>query len=75
MEDEIELENKVEIALNIVIDKIAEITDLYSITKEESLSKELKEKVNVLNKIKDNIYLGNINIINNVIEKNKKGLL
>ena len=39
MEDEIELENKVEIALNIVIDKIAEITDLYSITKDESLSK------------------------------------
>lgn len=75
MKNEIELETKTEMALNIIVDKIAEITKLYSITKEETLSKELKEKIEILNKIKDNIYLGNINIINNVIKKNKRGLL
>lgn len=75
MEEEIKLEKKTEDAKNIIMNKIAEITNEYSITKEEIKSKELKEKVDILNKIKDEIYLGNIDIINNVIEKNRKGML
>jgi len=75
MEEEINLETKTEIAKNIITNKIAEITNLYSITKEEKESKELKEKLNVLNKIRDEIYLINVDIINNVIEKNRKGIL
>lgn len=75
MEEELRLEKKTEDAKNIIMNKIAEITNEYSITKEEIKSKELKEKIDVLNKIKEEIYLGNTDIINNVIEKNRKGIL
>ena len=75
MEEEINLETKTENAKNIITNKIAEMTNLYSITKDEKQSKELKEKINILNKIKDEIYLVNIDIIDNVIEKNRKGIL
>ena len=75
MEEELRLEKKTEDAKNIIMNKIAEITNEYSIAKEEIKSKELKEKIDVLNKIKEEIYLGNTVIINNVIEKNRKGIL
>ena len=39
------------------------------------LRKELKEKINILNKIKDEVYLGNKDIILNVIKKGKEGIL
>lgn len=74
MED-IELDINTNLALNIIIDNIAKLTREYSLTKDKKTSIELKEKVNVLNKIKEEIYLGNIEIINKVIEKNKKGML
>ena len=75
MEEEIKLEKRTEDAKEIIMNKIAQITNEYSTTKEEIKSKELKEKVDVLNKIKEEIYLGNTDIINNVIEKNRKGML
>lgn len=65
---EVDLEITKDSALNIIMDKIAETTNLYSLTKDETESKELNEKLQVLNKIKDEIYLGNIKIINNVIK-------
>ena len=74
MED-IELDINTNLALNIIMDNIAKLTRKYSLTKDKKTSIELKEKVNVLNKIKEEIYLGNIEIINKVIEKNKKGML
>lgn len=74
MED-VELDIKRDLALNIIMDNIAKLTREYSLTKDKETSIELKEKVNVLNKIKEEIYLGNIEIINKVIEKNKKGML
>lgn len=74
MED-IELEINKELAINIIMDNIAELTKEYSITKDKDKSTELKEKVNVLNRIKEEIYIGNTEIINKVIEKNKKGML
>lgn len=74
MED-VELDIKRDLALNIIMDNIAKLTREYSLTKDKEASIELKEKVNVLNQIKEEIYLGNIEIINKVIEKNKKGML
>ena len=74
MED-IELDINKELAINIIMDNIAELTKKYSIAKDKNKSRELKEKVNVLNKIKEEIYLGNTEIINKVIEKNRKGML
>lgn len=74
MED-VELDIKRDLALNIIMDNIAKLTREYSLTKDKETSIELKEKVNVLNKIKEEIYLCNIEIINKVIEKNKKGML
>lgn len=74
MED-VELDIQRDLALNIIMNNIAEFTREYSITKDKNKSTELKEKVDVLNKIKEEIYLGNTEIINKVIEKNKKGML
>lgn len=74
MED-IDLDINMEIAINIIMNNIAELTQKFSVTKDEKESNELKNKINVLNKIKDEIYLGNENIIKKVIEKKQKGII
>ena len=73
--DDIELDIKSYIAIDIVMNNIAALTNEYSTTKDEKRSKELKEKINILNKIKDEVYLGNKDIILNVIKKGKEGIL
>lgn len=73
--DDIELDIKSDIAIDIVMNNIATLTNEYSTTKDEKRSKELKEKINILNKIKDEVYLGNQDIILNVIKKGKEGIL
>lgn len=73
--DDIELDIKSDIAIDIVMNNIATLTNEYSKTKDEKRSKELKEKINILNKIKDEVYLGNQDIILNVIKKGKEGIL
>lgn len=73
--DDIELDIKSDIAIDIVMNNIAALTNEYSTTKDEQRSKELKEKINILNKIKDEVYLGNEDIILNVIKKGKEGIL
>lgn len=74
MED-IELDIQKDLALNIIINNIAKNTREYSLTQDKDESSKIKDKVNVLNKIKDEIYLGNVDMINKVIEKNRKGIL
>ncbi len=74
MED-IDIDINMERAINIVMDNIAKLTKKFSVTKDEKESNELKDKINILNKIKDEIYLGNENIIKKVIEKNYKGMI
>lgn len=74
MED-IELDIQKDLALDIITNNIAKTTREYSLTQDNEQSNKLKNKVDVLNKIKDEIYLGNIEIINKVIEKNRKGIL
>ena len=73
--DDIELDIKSDIAIDIVMNNIAALTNEYSTTKDEKRSKELKEKINILNKIKDEVYLWNKDIILNVIKKGKEGIL
>lgn len=75
MENDIILDINSDMAIDIVTNNISELTKMYSITKDENESKQLQEKINLLNKLKDEIYLGNKEIINKVIEKNKKGML
>lgn len=74
-ETELELEKNKELALDIIMNNIAKITQQYSIEKDKTKVKKLKEKVDILNKIKDEIYLGNLKIIDKVIKKYKKGIL
>lgn len=74
MED-LDFEMNKELAIDIVMNNIAAITKEYSGIQDKDKSTELREKINVLNKIKDEIYLGNLEIINKVIEKNRKGIL
>lgn len=74
MED-IDLDINMERAINIIMNNIAELTKKFSVTKDEKESNELKDKINILNKIKDEIYFGNENIIKKVIEKNYKGMI
>lgn len=73
--DDIELDIKSDIAIDIIMNNIATLTNEYSTTKDEEKSKELKEKINILNQIKNEVYLGNEDIILNVIKKGKEGIL
>lgn len=73
--DDIELDIKSDMAIDIVMNNIATLTNEYSTTRDEKRSKELKEKINILNQIKNEVYLGNEDIILNVIKKGKEGIL
>lgn len=72
---DIELDIQKDLALDIITNNIVKNTREYSVTQDKEKSDKLKDKVNVLNRIKDEIYLGNVEIINKVIEKNRKGIL
>lgn len=72
---DIEFDIKKALALDIITNSIVKNTREYSVTQNKEESTKLKDKVNVLNRIKDEIYLGNVEMINKVIEKNRKGIL
>lgn len=71
MDNEVNLEK----ALEIVTDKIVLLTKEYSTQKEEKNNNELKEKLELLKKIRIEVYKGNKEIINKVIKKNKRGVI
>ena len=73
--DEANLEINKNLALDIIMNNIAKITQQYSMEKDKNKSIQLKEKTNILNRIKDEIYKGNLEIINKVINKNQEGIL
>lgn len=73
--EEIKIDINNKNAMNIIMNNIAKLTQEYSFEKDKNKSKELKEKINILNKIKDEIYTGNKEIINRVLDKSKKGIL
>lgn len=63
------------IALEIINKKISVLLDQYSsINGELKTDKKIKEKIDLLQKLKDEVYCGNQNFINSIIEKEKKGI-
>ena len=68
-------DEKIEIALDIVVDKIAELQEQYVFLKDLDKSEKIKVKLDVLEEIKDQLYSGNLLIAENVINKKEKGTL
>ena len=68
-------EEYAEIAQEIIEGELARIVNEYAVTKDETKSRKLKEKIDVLKKIKIEVYNGNPNIIKMVLEKKKKGII
>lgn len=68
-------EEYAEIAQELIEDELARIVNEYAVTKDEAKSKKLKEKIDVLKKIKKEVYNGNPNIIKMVLERKKKGII
>jgi len=62
-------------ALNVITKKIADLMNKYAIIKNSEESQKLKERISILQNIKDEIYKGNDNIIKKVLEKEKRGIL
>lgn len=73
--DQLNFEINIDYAIDIVFNKIAELTAIYSTEQDKEKSKELKDKINILNKVKDEIYLNNTQMMNKVLDKKKKGVL
>ena len=67
-------EEYADIAEEIVIDKLTNLMNEYSITKDRKRSIELKKKIDVLQKIKEEIYSGSQRIIKMVIKNKMKGI-
>ena len=66
---------KAERAIEIINDNIAKYMNEYAITKDNEESKELKKKIDLLEMLKNEVYLNKQSIVNNVLEKHKKGIL
>lgn len=69
------MSTKTEKAVEIINDNIAKYMNEYAITKDNEESKELKKKIDLLEMLKNEVYLNKQSIVNNVLEKHKKGIL
>lgn len=69
------MEVELELAIDIITGKIAELLNKFAITQDKQESKILKEKINVLQQIKDELYLNNYSIAKKVLNKSKRGIL
>lgn len=69
------MEDNTEIALDIISDKIAEITNIYAVSKNPEEISMCKEKLNVLEKFQQEIYLNNQRFITKIIRMRKDGIL
>lgn len=65
----------IDIAIEIVTDKMAELMNIYAITKDKSEQKDCREKISVLKKMQQEIYMNHKNIIIKVINERKNGTL
>lgn len=65
-------EEKINMSLEIINRKIAELTKKCAYSKNED-NTELQEKIKVLEEIKDKIYSGNVAFAEKVLQKNKEG--
>lgn len=64
-------EEKINMALDIVNQRIVELMKEYSLYNGENV--ELQEKIRVLEEIKDKIYSGNVAFADKILQKNKEG--
>lgn len=64
-------EEKINMALDIVNQRIAELMKEYSLYNGENV--ELQEKIRVLEEIKEKIYSGNVAFADKILQKNKEG--
>lgn len=69
------MEVEVELAIDIITGKITELMNQFAITQDKQTSNILKEKIHVLQQIKDELYLNNYAIAKNVLDKSKRGIL
>lgn len=68
-------EEYVELATEIIEDELANIMNVYAVTKNEEKANVLKQKIGVLQQIKTEISKGNSNIIKMVLQRKKKGII
>ncbi len=66
---------KIDLAIEVINNKISELMNDFSIEKDKNKSKELEKRIDVLQEIKDQVYVGNEEIIEKVITKSKEGVL
>ena len=68
-------EEYVELATEIVEDQLATIMNEYAVSKNQQANKLLKQKIEILQQMKGEIYKGNSNIIKMVLKGKKKGII
>lgn len=68
-------EEKINLAIEILTEKIATLTKDFANNHDESLNEQFEEKIKVLNNIKDEVYLGNVAYAEKVLKKNEEGKL
>ena len=69
------MEEDVEIALDVVVNEIANITNKYAVCKDTKENKIYKEKLEVLEKMQHEIYMNNGRITRKILDERKKGTI
>ena len=66
------MEEDVEIALDIVVNEIANVTNKYAVCKDSKKNSIYKAKLEVLEKMQHEIYMNNGRIIKKILDERKK---
>ena len=69
------MEEDVEIALDIVVNEIANVTNKYAVCKDSKKNSIYKAKLEVLEKMQHEIYMKNGKIIKKILDERKKGTI
>ena len=69
------MEEDVEIALDIVVNEIANVTNKYAVCKDSKKNSIYKSKLEVLEKMQHEIYMNNGKIIKKILDERKKGTI
>ena len=69
------MEEDVEIALDVVVNEIADITNKYAVCKDAEENRIYKEKLEVLEKMQHEIYMNNERKTKKILDERKKGTI
>lgn len=69
------MKEDVEIALDIVVNEIANVTNKYAVCKDSKKNSIYKAKLEVLEKMQHEIYMNNGKIIKKILDERKKGTI